>query len=175
MKLITRNPVYQGSFLDVKQSTYQLENNHQLTIEHVLKDNAVGIVAYQDNLVHLVKQPRPAIETEQFIEIPAGTTDLAGESELECAKRELVEESGLIAANWSQVLQLQTSPGCLQETITIFAATDLEQVGNRPDQDEFITNIQCTWEDSIEMIYQQKIQDAKTIAGIFAVYQQPNK
>jgi ADP-ribose pyrophosphatase len=177
MKPIKSKQVYSGSFLNIKKSTYQLENGYQTTIEHVSKDNAVGIVAYQDDLVHLVVQPRPAIEADHFIEIPAGTTDLAGESELECAKRELIEESGLTAEHWSEVLRLQTSPGCLQETITIFAATGLQETSTDLDEGEFITNIKCSWNEIMEMIASQKIQDAKTIAGLLAVYQslQENK
>jgi len=94
---------------------------------------SVGIVAITDDRrVVLVEQYRPPAEGK-VIELPAGLVgDLAGseeESLVECAKRELLEETGYSAAQWTELTQAYSSPGLTDESIVLFLAEGLTRTG----------------------------------------------
>lgn len=94
---------------------------------------AVAVAAVDDDgRVLLIRQYRHPMAAFMW-EIPAGLLDIAGEDLLECARRELAEEAGVSAQNWSKLLELALSPGGTSERITIFKATDLHiDPENRP-------------------------------------------
>lgn len=86
---------------------------------------AVAVAAVDEHdRVLLIRQYRHPMAAFMW-EIPAGLLDIAGEDLLECARRELAEEAGVSAQNWSKLLELALSPGGTSERITIFKATDL--------------------------------------------------
>lgn len=86
---------------------------------------AVAIAAVDESgRLLLIRQYRHPVGAFLW-EIPAGLLDIAGEDKLECAKRELLEEAGVTAGQWSKLLELALSPGGTTERITIFQATDL--------------------------------------------------
>ena len=83
-------------------------------------------------------QPREAVEEDELLEIPAGTLDVEGEEELDCARRELAEEAELQAEHWSLLHVIYPSPGFLTEKVTIFEATGLSPADGTRDDDEEI-------------------------------------
>ena len=94
---------------------------------------SVGIVAIMDDhRVVLVEQYRPPVKGK-VIELPAGLVgDLAGsenESLLECAKRELYEETGYSATTWTELIRAYSSPGLTDESIVLFLAEGLTKSG----------------------------------------------
>jgi 8-oxo-dGTP pyrophosphatase MutT (NUDIX family) len=99
---------------------------------------AVAIVAHDEGFVYLVRQPREAVGEDALLELPAGKLDVEGESPLECARRELIEEIGMAAREWREVKRFYTSPGFAEEEMTVFHATDLERVEHRADPEERI-------------------------------------
>ncbi len=114
--------------------------------------------------VLLARQFRYAAGTEMW-ELPAGRVD-PGESTLEGAKRELMEETGFRARKWSKALFFYVSPGFLDETMTIFLAEGLEAGEASPEEDEVIRARLVPLRDALAMVMRGKIQDAKTIAGL---------
>ena len=94
-------------------------------VEHL---GAVAIVAVDDDgklvLIHQYRHPLG----RRLWELPAGLIDHAGEDPLDAAKRELVEEVGLEAAQWSVLVDIAASPGFTDEVIRVFLATDLSVV-----------------------------------------------
>ena len=107
--------------------------------EIVVHPGAVGIVAHDDERVYLVRQPREAVGEPALLELPAGKLDVEGESPLECAQRELGEEIGMRAADWTELKRFYTSPGFAQEEVTLFVATGLEEIADHePDPEERI-------------------------------------
>lgn len=127
---------------------------------------AVGIVPIlPDGRVLLIKQYRIALEKEIF-EIPAGTRE-PGESPLTTAKRELIEETGYRSDAFTQLSTIYTSPGILQEELTLYLATDLEPGESAPEDGERIALTPLEWSEIDDMIRVGEISDGKTLAGLF--------
>ena len=99
-------------------------------------------------------------------ELPAGKID-RGESALQAAKRELLEETGYSAQRWRQILEFFVSPGFLDETMTIFLARDIKPGVAQPEYDELIESRFFSLRAARRMAERGAIRDAKTIAGIF--------
>jgi len=114
--------------------------------------------------VLLAKQFRHAANSE-MLELPAGRID-PGETPLQGAKRELMEETGYRARKWSKAMFFYVSPGFLDETMTIFLAQGLEAGQATPEEDEVIRPQMVPLAKAVEMVMSGKIQDAKTIAGV---------
>jgi 8-oxo-dGTP pyrophosphatase MutT (NUDIX family) len=85
----------------------------------------VGVVAYDERCVYLVRQPREAVGEEALLEVPAGKLDTEGETPLETAQRELAEEIGKRAEEWRELKRFYTSPGFADEEVQLFYATGL--------------------------------------------------
>jgi ADP-ribose pyrophosphatase len=117
----------------------------------------------------LERQYRHAAQSMMW-ELPAGRID-DGETALTAAKRELLEETGYSARQWKRILHFYVSPGFLDETMTIYLARGLKAGEAQPEADERITTKFLTLSEVTEMALNGRIQDAKTIAGIFWLVQ----
>jgi ADP-ribose pyrophosphatase len=114
--------------------------------------------------VLLARQFRHAANRE-MLELPAGRID-PGETPLQGAKRELIEETGYRARKWSKAMFFYVSPGFLDETMTIFLAEELQAGEATPEEDEVIRPQFVPLAKAVDMVIRGKIQDAKTIAGV---------
>lgn len=92
MELLHSETAFAGPFVDVAKKRYRRADGSEVERQVVEHPGSVGIVAHDEEFVYLVRQPREAVEDDGLLEIPAGTLDKEGESELECAERELAEE-----------------------------------------------------------------------------------
>ena len=137
MELIESRKVHRGHTIDVSVGRYRRADGTEVTREVVEHPGSVAILAYYEEVVYLVRQPREAVGVDALLEIPAGTLE-PGEGELECAQRELAEEVGLAAREWRELKAVHTSPGVLDERATIFAATGLSAASGEQDADEQI-------------------------------------
>jgi ADP-ribose pyrophosphatase len=97
-------------------------------------------------------------------EFPAGRMD-PGETPLQAAKRELVEETGYRAKKWKKLISVYPSPGYVAERMNLFVATELEAGERKPMEDERIEMRWFTPKEIDSMIAAGRLQDAKTIAG----------
>ena len=98
-------------------------------------------------------------------ELPAGRID-PGETPLQGAKRELIEETGYRARKWSKAMYFYVSPGFLDETMTIYLADGLTPGEATPEEDEVIHTTLLPLRKAVEMVMMGTIRDAKTIAGL---------
>jgi ADP-ribose pyrophosphatase len=114
--------------------------------------------------VLLIKQYRYAAKQELW-ELPAGSMD-KGEDALAAAKRELAEETGYSASEWKLALCYYSSPGFLDETMSIFAARNLRKGKATPEEDEFITCKLVPLKKAVQWIISGKVHDGKAIAGV---------
>ena len=116
--------VYEGAVWRVKRDVIDYPSG-QITRDFVDHPGAACVVAIDeaDNVV-LLSQYRHPVGLRN-VEIPAGLLDIPGEDPLVCAKRELAEEAGLEALNWSHLMTLNVSPGGSNEIIHIYLATGL--------------------------------------------------
>jgi ADP-ribose pyrophosphatase len=114
--------------------------------------------------VLLIRQYRYAANQELW-ELPAGRID-QGEDALTAAKRELAEETGYLASEWKLALYYYSSPGFLDETMSVFAARDLRKGKASPEEDEVITCKLIPLSKAVSWVMSGKLQDAKAIAGV---------
>jgi 8-oxo-dGDP phosphatase len=138
MELLDSEVLVEGHSLDLARKTYRREDGTVVVREVAEHPGSVAVLAYDDEAVYLVAQPREAVEEDRLLEIPAGTLDIAEETPLECARRELAEEAELQAEQWRELQVVYTSPGVLSEQVWIFAATGLSPASGQRDEDEQI-------------------------------------
>lgn len=120
--------VFHGKIWDVVRERFNYGET-ELTREFVKHSGAVAIIALDDQQrVLMIRQYRHPVRSYLW-EIPAGLLDIEGEPRLTAAKRELHEEAGYFAENWSELASFYTTPGGNDELITIFLAEDLKHVG----------------------------------------------
>lgn len=132
------------------------------------KNKAIGVVPIDhDNHIWLVGQYRYTL-SEWSWEIPEGGGP-AGQSPLEAAQRELLEETGLIASRWTQVLRLHTSNSVTDEEGFIFIAEDLTQGESSPEETEAdMQRIRIPLKEAVDMVFRGEITDSLAIMGILA-------
>ncbi|MGB2983121.1 MAG: NUDIX hydrolase [Candidatus Bipolaricaulia bacterium] len=163
-RVVDRQTIYRGRAIDVYLDRIEFPDGRVVKREIVTHPGAVAIVpSLPSGHVLLVRQTRLAAGSALW-EIPAGTLE-PGENPLDCAKRELVEETGYTAASWREVLTFFTTPGFSNERITLFCAMDLRQVG-RPDPDEIAECRSFSPAELSEMFERGALTDGKTILAL---------
>jgi 8-oxo-dGTP pyrophosphatase MutT (NUDIX family) len=156
---------YEGEIINVRTDTFRYADGEEADREIVAHPGAVGIVAHGDGIVWLVRQPREAVGEPQLLEVPAGKLDVQGESRLECAKRELAEEVGLVAEGWAEWKRFFTSPGFAEEEVTIFEATGLSEADDfEPDPAERIEIVKWPLAELDEAI--EACRDSKSLIAL---------
>ena len=130
---------WEGKVVRAGVERFRHSDGSEVTREKVWHPGAVGIVAIDDAHVWLTRQPREVVGASASLEIPAGKLDVAGESPLDTAKRELAEEIGKRAAHWEEIFLFYTSPGFSDERVWLFLATGLsDSAPAQADEDERI-------------------------------------
>jgi 8-oxo-dGTP pyrophosphatase MutT (NUDIX family) len=131
--------VWEGRMAVVRRERWREADGEEVEREVVGHPGAVGVVAWDDAHVWLVRQPREAVGDPALLEVPAGKLDEAGETPLEAARRELAEEIGKQAGEWREIERFHTSPGFTDEQVILYAATGLsDALGVEPDPGERI-------------------------------------
>jgi ADP-ribose pyrophosphatase len=164
MKLIGENTLREGKHVDFVAKRYRREDGTEVEREIVEHPGSVAVLAHDEEFAYLVAQPREAVEEDELLEIPAGTLDVDGEDELECAKRELAEEAELQAENWSLLHVIYPSPGFLTEKVTIFEATGLSPASGTRDEDEEIEIVRLDLSEIEQAL--PGIRDATTVIAL---------
>ena len=129
------------------------------------KNRAVAIVALDEQRnVHLVGQFRYTLDRYSW-ELPKGGAT-ADEDSLAAAQRELREETGLTAARWRRLLELDISNSVTDELGTVFVAEDLERGERSPEETEELTSKVLPFEEALEWVRSGQILDAISVAGL---------
>ena len=158
---------WRGKIFNVERMNVRLPNGHASVRDVVRHPGAAAIVALTTNgKIVLVRQYRTALD-RVTVEIPAGKLD-PGEDPLECAKRELLEETGFSAGRIAYLTTIATSCGFSDELINIYLATQLEFAGANPDDDEFLNVDLVPVNELVDAVLDGKIEDAKTVVGALA-------
>lgn len=164
-KTIKTEEIFQGRIIKVRVDEVSLPDGSRSTREIVEHSGAVAILAVDDeNNVWMVEQYRKAVE-RVLLEIPAGTLE-DNEDPLECARRELAEETGFRADKWDKVLNYYSAPGFCNEQLHIFLARDLTPGETNPDADEFLRVKKVPLKEAYDLIFAGQIQDGKSIIAI---------
>jgi 8-oxo-dGTP pyrophosphatase MutT (NUDIX family) len=158
--------LHHGKVFRLLRENITLENGITTDLEVIRHPGASAIVPLsRKRSLLLIKQYRHAIG-DYIWEIPAGTLN-PDETPLECAMRELSEETGFSAEVWHKLGETTPVPGYSDERIHIFLATELMPATQRLDRDEMIDVHELQFDNAMEMIYSGLIQDSKTITGLF--------
>ena len=167
-KTLSSQLLHEGKNFDFLVDEVELPNGHVTQRDIVRHPGAVAIVPIlSDGRVALIRQFRYATG-KTLLEIPAGTLE-RGEPPLECAARELREETGYEAEALEPLLSCFMVPGYSDEVIHFFLARGLITVGDDPEIDEEITLELHSLEEVRRMIEENVIEDAKTIVGILSM------
>lgn len=165
MKNETNITVFKGRFLNVKNKNVKLPNERETIVEFIEHPGAVLIVPFlNENEVVLIKQFRPTLG-EYLYELPAGTVE-KGEDILECAKREIIEETEYEAAVWHELGFIYPCPGYSNEKIFIFKAENLTRNDSfEKDYEEVIETKIVNKNEIKDLFARGLINDSKTIAA----------
>lgn len=136
MERVSSKTVYEGPIADVRIDRFRHPDGEIAERQVVSHPGAVAMIAHDDEFIYLVRQPREATGEADLLEVPAGKLDVEGESELDCAKRELAEEIAKHAAEWTELKRFYTSPGFTEEEIIVYLATGLSDADTKPDPEE---------------------------------------
>ena len=158
--------LHDGKVFRLARENVTLENGVTIDLDIIHHPGASAIVPLtENNTLLMIKQYRHAVG--DFIwEIPAGTLD-PDENPLQCAERELIEETGFSAKAWQKLGEITPLPGYSDERIHIFLATDLTPASQDLDMDEILHVHEVSCDDAIRMVQSGKIEDGKTISGLF--------
>lgn len=126
---------FEGRIIAVREDRFRYDDGGEADREIVAHPGAVAVVAHDGQHVHLVRQPREAVGLPDLLELPAGKLDREGEDPLETAKRELAEEIGKAAAEWTPLHCFYSTVGWSDERVHLFLATGLHDV-ERPETGE---------------------------------------
>lgn len=168
IKRIGRELVHKGAIIDVYTDHMEFPNGHHADWDFIHHDGAAAVVpVLPDGRILMVKQFRNALDRET-LEIPAGKLDAPDEPGLECARRELEEETGYKSDELDWLITLRTTVAFCNEKIEIYTARNLKASKQNLDEDEFVDVKAYTLEELKEKIYAGKIQDSKTVAALLA-------
>ena len=167
MKITSSKQVYDcGLFRVTEDRAIDKKTGFEIKRSVVRHNGSAVMMAVDANRrILLVRQYR--LPADRYLwELPAGRLD-PGETALQAAKRELMEETGCRAKKWSRLAAFLASPGYVEERMTIYLAQELTQGEASPMDDERIETRWFTARQVGDMILTGKIQDAKTMIGYY--------
>lgn len=161
---LTEDVAWTGRIFNVNRLQVELPDGRRALRDVVRHPGAVAIVALtEEGRICLVRQYRTALG-RVTVEIPAGKL-AAGEDPLECANRELLEETGMVAEKMAFLTTIASSDGFCDELIHIYMATGLTFAKSSPDDDEFINVDLVEVGELVDAVLDGRIEDAKTVVG----------
>ena len=168
VKRVGRDLAYEGTVIKVYKDHMKFANGNTADWDFIHHDGAAAVVPVMDDgKILMVTQYRNALERDT-LEIPAGKLDAPGEPGIECARRELEEETGYKSNNLEWLITLRTTVAFCNEKIEVYVAEDLMPSRQKLDEDEFIEIKAYTMEELKEKIFTGEIEDAKTISALLA-------
>ena len=166
--------VYKGRIFNFVTEELTLPNGRHTEMAFVRHPGSIAVVPLlEDHTVVMEMQYRHPVRDYLF-EIPAGTME-PGESPLECAQRELIEETGFRAQEFIQLGKIHILPAYSDEEIHVFMANGLTPVKQNLDPDEIIEVVTYPLEQTVQMIDDGKITDALTILSLQMVWNKLNR
>lgn len=167
--LVTESDVLlESPILAVRRDVLVMPGGGTAQREIVEHFGATAIVAFDGENIALVRQYRHSVK-DRLWELPAGLLDIADEDPLVGAQRELKEEAGLEAAQWSLLVDLVTSPGFCEEACRVYLARDLTCVERPPVNDDEEADMALEWfpvEIAMNMVFSGRIVNSIALAGI---------
>jgi ADP-ribose pyrophosphatase len=169
--LIASRPVHDGRVVHLSLDTVRFPDGSTGELEMIRHSGAAAVLPVlsdptgADPQILLIRQYRYA-SGGYLLEVPAGRPDHPGEDWEVCARRELEEETGMLAGQLTFLTSIFTTPGFTDELIRLFLATDLKTGTSKLDRDEFVEPVVLNLSAALEKIRTGEISDAKTICTL---------
>jgi len=171
-EVVESTRVYDGRVWDVRRDRFRF-GGHELERDYVDHTGAVAVLARDaDDRVLLINQYRHPIRSRDW-ELPAGLLDVDGEEPLEAAKRELAEETDLVAAEWHELLSFATSPGGSDEVIHVFEARELSPAPEAFPRTEEEAELALRWvplAEAVEAALAGRIRNSILLVAVLAAH-----
>ncbi len=165
---IKQELAYKGHIVDVYDDYLILPNGENVIYDLVkFKGGAAVLAIDEEGKVILVKQYRNSLDRD-VLELPSGCYDFPGEDGEVCARREFAEETGCIAGKMEFLVEIVSAIGAGNEKTKIYFTKDYVLGQQKLDPNEFVEIIKMDINEIVDMIFDGKLIDAKTIAGIMA-------
>lgn len=166
----TETVMTDGLFLKVAKADYTLANKVTITREEIIKKNndaAVILPITREGKIVLIVQPRPLTKEGVTIEIPAGYID-AGETDIEAAMRELLEETGYMPTDGIISMgEYYQDQGCSRGINSLYLALGCAKIEEQSlDKDEFVKYFECSYDELLELIDMGYIKSANSLLTI---------
>lgn len=174
-RVVASQERFRGRVWAVRSDTVDLGAPGQVVRDLVVHPGAVGVVALDDrDRVLLIRQYRHPVGMYLF-EPPAGLLDVAHEDPLETARRELVEEAGVVAAEWHVLVDFLNSPGGTSETFRCFLARGLAPApGGRQrtgeGEEHHLPQAWVALDDAHDLVLAGRLQNPTAVVGILAAW-----
>lgn len=169
---VSSETIYVGKIFALRSDEVRMPHGNVAKREVIEHYGAVAVVAMDDaNNIVMVYQYRHPVGRRLW-ELPAGLLDLSGEPPHITAARELKEEAGLEAAEWRVLVDMVSAPGFSDESVRIYLATGITDVG-RPDAHDEEADLQVKWfplEEARRMVLDGTIVNSLAIGGILAAH-----
>lgn len=163
------NSQFKGDFIEIETIRVELPDGNEANRDVIRHPGAAVIIAIdKEKKIFLVRQFRKAIERE-LLELPAGKLDGKGEDPLECAKRELKEETGLTSNKIRFLTSIYSAPGIMDEELFFYLAEDLVEGELQLDEGEFLHVEKYLLSELLDFVLKGEIRDSKTIVGILFI------
>jgi ADP-ribose pyrophosphatase len=165
-KLISSKEIYKGRVIDLRVDEIQYDNGTTGYREVASHPGGAAVVALKDGMIILVSQFRYPLN-KTIYELPAGKLDHS-EDPVECAKRELEEETGFKSDNFIKLGEIVSTPGFCDERLHLFLARDLKPGNKNHEDGEYGMETHYFTLGEIEQkIVDSEIIDAKTICAVY--------
>jgi len=165
-RTISQNIIFSQKFFDVIEQNILLPNGGKRKYSIVKRSPISVVFPFSDKPeLYLISQFR-YLFNKKILEAVGGHID-DGETPLEAAKRELKEETGLIASSWKEILEVETSASVIKSSVHMFLAKGLMVDKPNPEEGEEIKLVKMSIENAIKKIMDGEIKTASTIIGVF--------
>jgi 8-oxo-dGDP phosphatase len=169
---VSSETIYVGKIFALRADDVRMPHGNIARREVVEHYGAVAVVALRDdNAVMLVHQYRHPLGRRLW-ELPAGLLDLGGEPPHITAARELKEEAGLAARQWRTLVDLDSAPGFSDESVRVYLATGLTDIG-RPQAHDEEADLTLRWlplDEAVQMVLSGEIVNSLAVGGILAAH-----
>lgn len=168
---IASRPVHDGRIVHLSVDTVRFPDGSVGELELIRHSGASAVLPLlgdrgdADPEVLLIRQYRYASGGYMY-EVPAGRPDAPGEDWEVCARRELEEETGMVAGRMTRLTGIHTTPGFTDEFIHLFLAEDLAEGSTAFDHDEFIEQARMPLSAALRLVESGEITDGKTICSL---------
>ncbi len=169
--VLSTKDIYTGRVMALRTDEVVMPGGRVAAREILEHPGAVAIVALDpDDRLMMIHQYRHPVHRRLW-ELPAGLLDFAGEDPVDAARRELAEEAGLAATDWSVLIDVVPSPGFSDESVRVYLARGLTEVGRPEPGDDEEADLSTRWVTlsvAVRMVLAGTIVNGVTVAAVLA-------